>query len=199
VASAARSAAVVGLGAGAEPQLQLEGLGALEDGVLLRQIHAAHAPRQRAADGVGLAAVVDQHGQVGLAQRAQAIVAGKAGLAALAQVEEAHHLAGADVGHGFEVGALGHRLAVVGRRQAPDVEGRQRLAVGLERVLAPVGVGEEGHRVARRAAEQEGAGPSSCSSASWKQRLVARTMAWVERKLRPRVYSRPAVAARAAR
>ena len=155
----AQGAAVVGLGAGGEPQLQVEGLGALEDGVLLRQVHAAHAPaRQRAADGVGLAAVVHQHGEVGLTQGAQTVFAGKARLAALAEGEQARHFGGAHLGHGFEVGGLAHRLAVVGQRQTPDVEGRQRLATGLERVRAPVGVGrEEGHRIALGAAEQEGA------------------------------------------
>jgi hypothetical protein len=46
----AQGAAVVGLGAGGQPALQVHRLGALEDGLLLRQVHAAHA-----AAGQGLA------------------------------------------------------------------------------------------------------------------------------------------------
>jgi hypothetical protein len=106
VASAARRAAVVGLGAGGQPALQVEGLGALEDGLLLRQSTLRTPRLARPADGAAsLPLLTSTAMSAGAA--AQAIAAlPKAGLAALAQVEEAHHLAGADVGHGFEVGAL---------------------------------------------------------------------------------------------
>lgn len=148
-----------GVGAGAQPVQQVDGLLAVEHRVAVGQVDAGQTPRrQRATDRLGLGATADEDGDIRRAQRTPAaLLVGEAGAAQVGQAQPAADGAGA---------ALGHFLAI--RRGAKHagfdikVPERHRWRLGTvdqQTFGAPLGVHRmERHRVFQPlAGETEGA------------------------------------------
>ena len=115
----------VGLGAGGQPHLQLQGRRGLEDALLVGEVDAPDAAReQRRADRPGLVAVVDQHGEIGRLEGAEGLARlVEAGAPGSALHQQLGHPAGAARGHLVEVGGLAQPLLGVLGRQVPERHG----------------------------------------------------------------------------
>ena len=141
----AQQAFVLRRRAGGQPALQFGRHGAAVDRTLVRQVDAAHpAGTQRVTHGAGLAAGAHQHRHVARLHRAQtAIGSHEAGLLLPAGVQQAHHLAGAQLGQMLAV-ALGAQCFL--GFDAPEGQGGCVLAASLPALAAPL----RRHRVERQ-------------------------------------------------